>query len=116
MDDRLARALEHSNYKVALATARKNLLLRFQNDLLHSCDGGVFTVTQTLIVFVRQEMERGPPLSIVLIDDKQNPVSITDPKQFLADIEEVYHTARNRYYFEFRKLSKARSVKDVVGL
>lgn len=115
MDDRLAKALEHARYKSSLAHARKNLLLKYQNALLHSCNGGVFTVTQTLLLYVKAMVEAGQQ-DIVLIDDKQNPIQIGIPSAFLENIQAVYHAANNQYFFEFEKLKKARSVKAVVGL
>lgn len=115
MDDRLAKALETARYKATLSQARKNLLLRYQNALLHSCNGGVFTVTQTLILYMRGEVSLGRD-EVVLIDDKHNPIMIRDASNFLADIETAYHTANNQYFFEFEKLRKARTTKGVVGL
>lgn len=115
MDDRLAKALDHAHYKATVTTARKNLLLRYQNALLHSCNGGVFTITRELILYVESQVRSGL-LDMILIDDKQNPIMIATPSVFLQDIEATYHEATNRYFTDFENLRKARNVKTVVGL
>lgn len=114
MDDRLAKALEHANYRATLATAKKNLELKYQNGLIFAHNGGSFTVTKELINFVdyliRQDNDEA-----VLVDDRNNPIRIDDLETFLSSITSVYYKAVNSYYAEYEKLRKARNVKTIVG-
>lgn len=115
MDERLQRALEHANYNATLSTTRKNLELRYRNSLLHSQNGGTFTVSPALITFVSSLVARDHD-DVVLIDDKNRPIMIRGLKDFLAKIETVYFEASNAYFADYENLRKARSVKALTGL
>lgn len=115
MDDRLEKALEHGAYRITLGMARKALALKFRNALLYSVNGGIFTVSDTLITFVSTLIQRGHE-DAVLIDDKDNPILIEGLAEFLDEITQVYFLAVNDYHAEYEKLRKARTVKTVTGL
>ncbi len=115
MDDRLQKALEHSNYKVALASQRENMKLRFANTCIIGKNGGLFTVNPTLISFVSLLVQREQTTAI-LIDDKGNPIRIDALDDFLDDIISTWNEATNEFFSEHEKLRKARTVKAVVGL
>lgn len=115
MDDRLDKALEHANYKSTVFQARKNLKLKYRNDLLHSHNGGVFTVSPELISFI-DTLVRNKQTDVVLVDNKENPVMIQDLLAFAIAVSDTYFAASNAYHHAFEKLKKARSVKAVVGI
>ncbi len=114
MDDRLEKALEHANYKATIAEARKNLRLKYRNDLLYSHNGGIFTASPGLISFL-DSLHRNGQKDVVLIDDKENPVMIDNVLEFTKAVADVYFAASNAYQHEFSKLRKARNIKTVVG-
>ena len=112
-DDRLAKALAHANYKATIVQQRENLKLRYANSLLYAHNGGIFTVTPSLLaltdLLIRQEVTE-----TVLIDDKGLPIKIVDLLQFLIDIVSVYAEASNEYLLAYESQRKARSVDRAV--
>lgn len=115
MDDRLEKALEHANYKSTIELQRKNLEIKYATALLHSVDGGTFSVNMELINFI-DFLIRGEHEDAVLIDVKNKPIMVRDLRKFLTDITSVYFEASNQFYMDFEKLRKARSVKLAIGL
>jgi len=111
-DDRLTKALAHANYKATIVQQRENLKLRYANSLLYAHNGGIFTVTPSLLaltdLLIRQEVN-----DTVLIDDKGLPIRV-DLLQFLIDIVSVYAEASNEYLLAWEALRKARSVDCAV--
>lgn len=116
MDDRLQKALEQSNYNVSLHLQRENLKLLLKTSLLYATAGGQFTVSRELITFMDAMIRQGVESDLIVADDKNNPILIVTPADFLKEITEVYHRAFNSYYNEFEKLKKARNVKTLAGL
>lgn len=115
MDDRLEKALDHANYKHTLVQQKENIKLRFQNATILGKNGGFFTVTPQLIVFVDTLIKR-EHTDTVLIDDKETPIHISDLEDFLGEAMSLYAEATNEYYTEYEKIRKARNVKSIVGL
>lgn len=115
MDDRLEKALEHANYRSTIELQRRNMELKFQNDLLHSQDGGTFSANRELIAFIDYLIRDGQ-VDAVIVDAKSKPVLVSDLPAFLAALTSAYYSATNRFYSDFEKLRKARSVKLATGL
>jgi hypothetical protein len=111
MDDRLTKALEYSNYKVAVFQQKQNLKLRLENLLTFAHNGGMFKITQELISFVSSLLQKDVQ-EVVLIDSRENPVKISNLEEFYDTILSQYFEATNEYHLEFEKLRKARSVKQ----
>lgn len=116
MDDRLQKGLDHANYRAAIHEQRQNLKTRLATTLLHAHNGGTFTVTPTLISFVSVMAGEHGYEQFVLLDDRDTPILIEDPKAFLEAIMAVYYEATNEYLTFYAKLRKARTVKALVGL
>lgn len=115
MDTRLEQALEYANYKISVFQQKENLKLRLDNLLTYAYNGGIFKVSDTLISFVDALVRRNVE-SVVLIDHRGNPVTVSDINAFQDAIFSLYFEATNEYQIEFEKLRKARSVKQVTGL
>ena len=109
MSERLTKALEFANYRLTLNNQIQALRAKIQTKLIHSINGGTFTITRELITFVesliRQEYNDG----VVLIDNFQNPI-------FLEDITSKYFEVTNDYHTEFVKLRKARKVHKLLDI
>lgn len=112
-DDRLVKALAHANYKATIVQQRENLRLRYANALLHACNGGLFTVTPSLLSMV-DLLRRQDQTETVLIDDKGIPIKIVDLAGFLDDIVSVYAEASNDYLLAWEALRKTRSVAAAI--
>ena len=112
MDERLQKAFDFSNYRIALFNRKEDLKIKVNNMLTHACNGGVFKITQELIVFVKLLIDQ-QRTRVVLIDENGNPVEITDIPGFFDDIFGKYFEATNLYHTEYAKLRSARTVKSI---
>jgi hypothetical protein len=112
MDERLQKALDFSNYRIALFNRKEDLKIKVNNMLTHACNGGVFRITQELITFVKLLLDQ-QRTRVVLIDENGNPVEITDISVFFDDIFGKYFEATNLYHSEYAKLRSARTVKSI---
>lgn len=114
MDERLEKALEFSNYMVTLNNQKRILKEKFRENIVHYHNGGQFTVTQDLITFVNMLVDRGVSEDIVLVDDNETPILISDADSFLSDILDRYFSVTNQYYTAYKRLLSKRSVKKLV--
>ena len=115
MDERLQKALDHSNYMVTLNNQKRLLKEQYQENLVHYFNGGQFTVTQELVSFC-QSLVALEQDNTILIDDNGLPIGIYDLNKFLNDIVTKYFEAANQYLFEYNKLKKNRAVESIVDL
>jgi hypothetical protein len=113
MDERLSKALDFSNYMITLNNQRRALKATFFADCVFYQNGGTFTVTKELINFTKVLIDTGNDSDVVLIDDNDIPVEIADLNEFLKQITTIYFTATNRYYTEYQKLVKNRTVEGM---
>jgi len=114
MDERLEKALEFSNYMVTLNNQKRMLREQFKENIVHYFNGGQFTVNKQLLTFVNMLVEKGNDEDIVLIDDNETPVMVSDLDEFLSDITDRYFSAANTYHAEYKELLKKRSVSKLV--
>lgn len=113
MDERLEKALNFSNYMITLNNQRRALKEKFLASLVYFYNGGSFTVTKELINFVKTLVDTGNDSDVVLVDDKDIPVSIKNLNEFLSDILNIYFTATNEYYTEYESLKKNRTIEGM---
>lgn len=114
MDERLEKALNFSNYMVTLNNQKRVLKERFREQTVYYYKGGQFTVSKELMTFVSMLIEQGNDADIVLVDDNETPIMVSDLSEFQADILNTYFTAANEYHAEYEKLRKNRSVEKLV--
>lgn len=113
MDDRLQKALDHSNYKVTIVQQKENIKARFANAVLYAKGGGLFSISPELINYVNLLIQNGEEDSVI-IDSKGNPIMIVNLKEFFEDIQAQYAEAKNEFFAEYEKIRKARNVKTAV--
>jgi len=114
MDERLEKALEFSNYMVTLNNQKRVLKDQFRENTIHYFNGGQFTITKDLVTFVNMLVDKDNVHDIVLIDDNEMPVVISDLEEFLSNIIDQYFSAANKYHAEFQQLIKNRSTETLV--
>ena len=112
MDDRLKKALEFSNYRISLFQRKEDLKLNMANMLTHANNGGIFKIDPTLICFVKQLVDK-KKIRAVLIDSNENPIEVTDLKEFYNVIFNKYFEATNLYHIEYSKLKSSRTVSSL---
>lgn len=112
VDERLAKALEASNYRLTLNVQRENSKLKLKNHLVYSQNGGIFKITQDFIsfVFVLSQSKK----SAVILDSNENPVKIDDLGDFYDSILDIYQEGMNDYLIEYEKFKKLRTTAKVV--
>jgi hypothetical protein len=114
MDERLEKALEFSNYMVTLNNQRRGLKEKFLNDCVFYQGGGSFTITKELINFCKLLIDQGNDEEVILIDDNDLPVEITDMKDFFLKITNIYFSATNSYFSEYQKLKSNRTIEKMM--
>jgi len=100
MTSKLTKALEFSNYRQTLNIQHNNLKSKVQTLLTYSINGGSFNIDLPLITFVEMLIKKEND-SVVLLDVYNNPIEITDLKDFLEEILSRYFEATNEYYAEY---------------
>lgn len=115
MTSKLTKALEFSNYRQTLNIQHNNLKSKVQTLLTYSINGGSFNIDLPLITFVEMLIKKEYD-SVVLLDVYNNPIEITDLKDFLEEILSRYFEATNEYYAEYSKLKQSRKVHKLVDL
>lgn len=112
MDERLKKAIEFSNYRNSLFNKKEDIKTKVTAMLLYGYNGGIFKITQELILFVKLILDQEKD-QVVLIDSNENPIEIKDIKTFYEHIFTKYFEATNYYNSEYTKLKQARSVSSI---
>ena len=115
MDERLEKAFQTANFMATLSNLRKTALEEYKQSLVYYFQGSSFTVSRELIVFVHTLTELGNTESIVL-DDNNIPLNITNLKEFLTNILNVYGLATNTYLAKYSEIKSKRRVEGLVEL
>lgn len=115
MDERLKKALEISNLSTVLNDQKRLLKERFFDKTIIYKNGGTFTINPELINFTQNALSRELD-SIVLVDDNTLPVEITNLDEFVDEIYDIYFSATNKYYQDYKELTKNRSVEKIINV
>jgi len=115
MDERLAKALEFSNFLETQNNQKRISLAQYKENLIHYTHGHKFTVTPELITFCRVLSEITPNNAVV-IDDNDIPFLIPDVSEFIKEIVGVYAFASRKYASDYEVIKKNRSVQGLVDL
>ena len=115
MDNRLKEALEYSNYRLTLATHKKNIKLRAEAIQLVSDSGGMFRATENLIMWTDYLVNTNTD-QYVIVDINDQPVLITDIKSLNAKLVDAHSKCMNLLHAETEKIKRARTVDKVVSV
>lgn len=115
MDERLAKALDFSNYMVTLNNQKRIIREKYNENLLYFFDGCQFTITRELITFVNIMTTAASPDSVVITDDNGIPAKITNISEFYNNIIEVYTSASDNYHAHYELLKSNRRVERLVN-
>jgi len=116
MDKRLEHALDISKRRKTFENQLNNLKAKSQVHLSHSTGGGKFTIDRSLISFVDYLINTKKQETIVLLDDRELPILIDNPDQFLDDITAKYVSVTFDYYHEYDRLRKSNSIDSMVKI
>jgi len=113
MDERLAKALEFSNYRSTVENQKRNLRSRVDSLQTITYNNGTFKADKSTISFVSTLINLNNS-EIVIVDERNNPIEVSDPKEFLTTLVEAYNGSMNEFLAESKKLAKARSIKKIM--
>lgn len=114
MDELLKRAFDIADRMEILSNQKIILKEEFNQNLQYYTQGGSFTASKELMVFVKSLIDLNNISDVVLIDKNDTPIRIEDMKQFLEEITNCYFSAANEYYTKYTQLISQRSVEKLV--
>jgi len=114
IDERLAQALDASNFRITLQHQKDLSRLKLQNSLLYSLNGGIFVANSNLISFVYTLICMNNTESIIL-DSNNNPIKIDNLQNFLNDLISIYQENINEHFKEYNRIKSARTTAKVVN-
>jgi hypothetical protein len=114
MDERLAKALDFSNYMKTLSDQKRLLTEKYHANLIYYYNGCQFTVTPTLLSFVKLLVDKKVDFA-VLVDDNDVPAKVENVKTFLKNILDVYFQASNEYANDYEKLKNSRTIEKLIN-
>lgn len=113
MDERLAQALDFSNYLVTLNNQIYAEKERFFNKIIHYYNGGIFTIDRSLINYLfflkHQQLSE-----IVVLDDNNIPIEITDFELFYNEVINKHHSALIEFNNSYKNLRRQRSIENLL--
>jgi hypothetical protein len=115
VDERIEKAFQTANFMATLSNLRKTALEEYTQSLVYYFQGSSFTVTRELIVFVHTLTELENTESIIL-DDNNIPQNVTNLKEFLTNILNVYGLATNTYLSKYTEIKSKRRIEGLVEL
>lgn len=115
MDERLAKALEFSNFLETQNNQKRIFLAQYKENLIYYAHGHKFTVTQELINFCRSLSEL-QVIQPVVLDDNNVPFIVLDIEEFTKELLGVYVFASRKYAVDYETIKKNRSVNGLVDL
>lgn len=114
-NERLTKALGFANYKTAMSNRKMHLKMQMEDSLNYAVNGGIFAINRELISFVYSLVASGTN-EAVLIDNRGNPVMVSDLNEFLELLKTRYFEATNDYFRMITLLNKARTVEQIAAI
>lgn len=112
MDDKLKNALEFSNYLITFNEQKTILQENFKDNIVYYYNGSKFTITLELLSYCKACVDSNRN-SEILVDDNCIPCMIDVPP-FYFSILKIYKNAKEKYFEEYSKLIKSRTVNTIV--
>lgn len=116
MDERLEKALNIANAMVTFNNQKELLKQEYKDSCLYHENGYRFTVSRELLNFLFNLIQKEILEDVVIMDDFENPYMIANVTDFHNNIFNMYTEASNKYYHEYVKLKKNRSIEKIIGL
>lgn len=113
MDQRLKDALEYSNYRLTLATHKKNIILRAEAIQLVSNSGGMFRATEQLILWIDYLVRAGHD-QYVVVDMNEQPILVQQLPKLKDQLSDAHAKSMNLLHSESEKIKRVRNVQKIV--
>lgn len=115
MSELLKKALEISDRMEVLSSQIVILKEELGQSLVYYTQGGSFTVSKELVVFVKTLIDLGNTTDTVLIDNNDTPIFIKDLQDFFKNIMDIYFSATNEYYTKYTTIINQKTVESLVS-
>jgi len=106
--ERLSQAIATANYRITLNNQKQNARLKLNKDLTYAINGGIFLITTALLSFTSTLVLQGKT-EIIMLDNNNNPIEITDLIAFNETILDKYYEHMNEFLYEFKQINKSRT-------
>ena len=116
MEEKIRKAFEFANFMATLNSQKRILKEEYQQKLVFYENGGTFTASKEFINFLKVLLDLGHVQNVVVIDDNNTPILISDLKVFFDNILSCYYEAVNEYYTKYNLLTKKRTIENLVDL
>jgi len=116
MDERLKKALDVANLMVTFSTQRDLIKQEFKENCIYHVTGHRFTINRELINFLSTLVTLDHNEDVVILDDFENPYMISDVKEFLNTIFNLYVEKTNEYYHKYTELKSKRTIEKVMNI
>lgn len=116
MNEHFQKALEFSNYRQTLNIQRKSLKEKINAKLTYGYNGGIFKIDRQLISFCQVLIDKQRVVDVILLDQNENPILISNLEEFQDEIISRYFESVNEYFEEYEKIKKSRTVEKLLDL
>ena len=116
MSDLLKKAFEIAEKMEIVSSQRVMLKEEYSQSLIYYTQGGSFTASKDFIVFVKALVDMDNTNDIVIVDNNDIPVVISDLTDFLKNITDCYFSATNEYYTKYSNLTSQKTIERLVSL
>lgn len=116
MDERISKAFDVVNFMTTLANQKSVIKEELDQKLVFYHKGGTFKITRDLMCFLKLMLDNGFTEDVVLLDDNDLPIMVSDLNRFFLDVVSAYFEAVNDYSYKFNHIKSQRNLEDITGL
>jgi len=106
--------LETSSFLETLNNQISILQQKYESDIIHAENGGIFLIDKELITFVDLLVRRNQD-PIFLLDSRNIPIRIKNSQKFLDDITNNFMQNTLKYYYSYIELKEKRNNFSLIG-
>ena len=113
MDDRLKKALDVSNMAASINTQKSLAVKQLNDDLVYYTSGCKFTANIEFIASLYAIANSGQT-SMIVLDDNNNPYTVTQVEEFANTLYEHNQTALLKYKARYDEVKNSRSLEKLI--
>ena len=116
MDKFIEKAFEISNLMVTLGNQKRLLKEEYEQSLFYFYNGGTFKATKETITYIKTLKDLDVETDIVVVDENGMPIRIDSITNFLQELLNQHFQASNKYFSDYQKLKKSKSVESILNV
>ena len=114
MDEKIKKAFEIAELATTFSAQKQILAEEYVQNLNYYYNGGIFIINKELITFLKVIKDITNNNTIVLVDQNNTPIEVSNIDEFLENILAKYYFAHNEYYTRFQNLKTSRTVESIL--